>query len=84
MELSADLIYTLHTFASGPTDIVSLSEAKWEKQRETLEKTHCLIGTTLNMVVLPLGDLSSFDAAGDFLRATSRPDNRGTKGGVCS
>jgi len=43
--------------------------------RQTLDETYRLIDTTLNMVIVRLGDILLFAAVDGFLRVAARLDN---------
>ncbi len=59
MELKrfADLIDALGNLTGRLKAIVNLPNTKREKYRQTLNETYRLIETTLNMVVIQLGDM---------------------------
>ncbi|MDP2619117.1 MAG: hypothetical protein Q8P46_02900 [Hyphomicrobiales bacterium] len=61
--------------AGGLKDIVNLPKAEREAMRWTLDETYRLIDTTLNMVIIRLGELSLFAAKDDFARRAVRLDN---------
>ena len=57
LKLFTDLIGALGYVVDGLKVIVNLPKAERETMRLTLDKTHRLIYTTLNMVIIPLGDI---------------------------
>lgn len=57
LKLFTDLIDALGKVAGGLKAIVNLPKAEREAMRRTLDETYRLIGTTLNMVIIRLGDI---------------------------
>ena len=74
-KLFTDLVDALGKVASGLKALVQLPKSEREAMRRTLEETFRLIDTTLNMVIIRLGDilLQSSDKA--FLDEVARLDN---------
>ena len=75
LKLFTDLIAALGKVAGGLKAIVNLPKAERETMRRTLDETYRLIDTTLNMVLIRLGDILLLDAYDDFLRVAARLDN---------
>lgn len=61
LKLFTDLIDAIGKVASGFKAIVNLPKTERETIRRTLVETHRLIDTTLNMVIVRLGDMETFD-----------------------
>jgi hypothetical protein len=57
MELFTDMIDALGKAAGGLKAIVNLPKAERKTMRQTLDETYRLIDTTLNMVIIRLGDI---------------------------
>ena len=70
-----DLIDALAKVAGGLHAIVNLPKAERETIRHTLDETYRLIDTTLNMVIIRLGDILLQSVDDDFLREAARLDN---------
>ena len=75
LKLFTDLIDVLGKVAGGLKAIVNLPKAEREAMRRTLDETYRLIDTTLNMVIIRLGDILLHAADDDFLREAARLDN---------
>ncbi len=75
LKLFTDLIDALGKVAGGLKAIVNLPKAERETMRRTLDETYRLIDTTLNMVIIRLGDTLLHAADDDFLREAARLDN---------
>ena len=75
LKLFTDLIDALGKVAGGLKAIVNLPKAEREAMRRTLDETYRLIDTTLNMVIIRLGDILLHAADHDFLREAARLDN---------
>ena len=75
LKLFTDLIDALGKVAGGLKAIVNLTKAEREAMRRTLDETYRLIDTTLNMVIIRLGDILLHAADDDFLREATRLDN---------
>ena len=75
LKLFTDLIDALGKVAGGLKAIVNLPKAEREAMRRTLDETYRLIDTTLNMVIIRLGDVLLHAADDDFLREAARLDN---------
>lgn len=67
LKLFTDLIDALGKVFGGLKAVVNLPKAERETLRRTLEKTHRLIDTTLNMVVIRRGDILLHAVDDDFL-----------------
>ena len=74
-KLFTDLIDALGKVAGGLKAIVNLPKAEREAMHRTLDETYRLIDTTLNMVIIRLGDILFNVADADFLREAARLDN---------
>jgi hypothetical protein len=70
------MIDALGKVAGGLKAIVNLPKAERETMRRKLDGTYRLIDTTLNMVIIRLGDLLLLTADDDFLREAARLDNQ--------
>jgi hypothetical protein len=75
LKLFTNLIDALGKVASGLKAIVNLPKAERETMRRTLDETYRLIDTTLNMVIIRLGDIQLQAIDDDFLREVARLDN---------
>lgn len=75
LKLFTDLIDALGKVGGGLQAIVNLPKAERETMRQTLDETYRLIDTTLNMVIIRLGDILLHAADDDFLREATRLDN---------
>lgn len=75
LKLFTDLIDALGKVAGGLKAIVNLPKAERETIRRTLDETYRLIDTTLNMVIIRLGDIQLQSNDDDFLREVGRLDN---------
>ena len=75
LKLFTDLIEALGKVAGGLKTIVNLPKAERETMRRTLDETYRLIDTTLNMVIIRLGDIQPQSTDDDFLREVARLDN---------
>lgn len=75
IKLFANLNDTLGKVAGGLKAIVNLPKAEQEAMRRPLDETYRLIDTTLNMVIIRLGDLLLNVADDDLLREAARLDN---------
>lgn len=56
-KLFTDLIDALGKMAGGLKSIVNLPKAERETMRQMLDQTYRLVDTTLNMVIIRLGDM---------------------------
>jgi hypothetical protein len=74
-KLFTDLIDALGKVAGGLKAIVNLPKAEREAMHRTLDETYRLIDTTLNMVIIRLGNILLHAADDDFLREAARLDN---------
>jgi hypothetical protein len=70
-----DLIDALGKVAGGLKAIVNMPKAERETMRRTLDETYRLIDTTLNMVIIWLGDIQLQASDDDLLREVARLDN---------
>lgn len=75
LTLFTDLIDTLAKVPCGLMHIVNLPKAERATIRQTLDETYRLIDTTLNMVIIRLGDILLHTADDDFLGEAARLDN---------
>lgn len=57
MKIFSDLIDTLGKVGSGLSAISNIPKAERDKYRQTMDETYRLIDTTLNMVIVRLGDI---------------------------
>ncbi|MBI1926548.1 hypothetical protein HYR99_20180 [Candidatus Poribacteria bacterium] len=72
LKLITDLIDALGKVAGGLKAIVNLPKAEREAMRKTLDETYRLIDTTLNMVIIRLGDILLPASDDAFLREAAR------------
>jgi hypothetical protein len=70
-----DLIDALGKVAGGLKAIVNMPKAERETMRRTLDETYRLIDTTLNMVIIRLGDIQLQASDDDLLGEVARLDN---------
>ena len=75
LKVFTDLIDALGKVAGGLKAIVNLPKAERETIRHTLDETYRLIDTTLNMVIIRVGDILLESVDADFLREAARLDN---------
>jgi len=75
LKLFTDMIDALGKVVGGLKAIVTLPKTERETIGRTLDETYRLIDTTLNMVIIRLGDILLQGADGDFLREASKLDN---------
>ena len=75
LALFNDLIDALSKVAGGLKAIVNLPKAQRDEIRHTLAETFRLIDTTLNMVIIRLGDILLKANNDDFLREAALLDN---------
>ena len=74
-KLFTDLVDALGKVAGGLKAIVNLPKAEREAMRRTLDETYRRIDTTLNMVIIRLGDILLEATDAGFLREATRLDN---------
>jgi hypothetical protein len=67
LKLFTDLIDALGKVAGGLKAIVNLPKTEREMIRRTLDETYRLIDTTLNMVIIRLGEIQHLTSDEDFL-----------------
>jgi hypothetical protein len=77
ISLFSDIIDALGKVAGGLKAIRDIPKAEREKYRQTLGDTYRLIDTTLNMVIIRLGDVLLQDNDNDFINEVQRLDNYG-------
>jgi hypothetical protein len=75
LKLFTDLIDALGKVVGGLKTIVNLPKTERETIRRTLDETYRLIDSTLNMVIIRLGDIQLQPTDDDFLREVARLDN---------
>jgi hypothetical protein len=75
LKLFTDLIDALGKVGGGLKAIVNLPKAERESIGRTLDETYRLLDTTLNMVIIRLGDILLHAADDDFLSEAVRLDN---------
>ena len=78
IKLFSDLIDTLGKVANGLKALVNLPRAEREKYRQTMNETYRLIDTTLNMVIIRLGDILLKDDDQKFLYEVEMLENYGS------
>lgn len=74
LKLVTDLIDALAKVAGGLKAIVNLAKAEREAMRRTLDETYRLVDTTLDIVIIRLGDIRLLAADDDLLREAARLD----------
>lgn len=74
-KLFTDPIDVLGNVADGLKAIVNMPEAEREATRCKLDGTYRLVDTTLNMVIIRLGEVPLYAADDDFLCEAARLDN---------
>ena len=74
LKIFTDLIDAFGKVAGGMKAIVNLPKAEREAMRHTLDESYRLIDTTLNMVIIRLGDIQ-LQPTDDLLREVARLDN---------
>ena len=77
MEFFTDLIDALGKVVEGVKALVNLPKTERETIRRTLDETYRLLDTTLNMVIIRLGDIQLHSADPDFLAEAAKLDNYG-------
>jgi hypothetical protein len=77
LKLFSELIDALGTVVNGLKAIANLSKKEREKIYKTLDETYRLIDTTLNMVIIRVGDILQTTGEDDFLHEAARLDNFG-------
>lgn len=77
LKLFSDLIDALGKVAGGLKAMANLPKAEREAIRRTPDETYRLIDTTLNMVIIRLGDIHLRESDDDFQREVARLDNYG-------
>lgn len=75
IRIFTDLIDALGKVASGLKAVLNLPKAEREAMRQTLDETYRLIDTTLNMVIIRLGDIALLTSDAEFCKEASRLDN---------
>lgn len=75
LKFFTDLFDALGKVAEGLKVIVNLPKTERETIRRTLDETYRLIDTTLNMVIIRLGDILLQTSNDEFLREVARLDN---------
>ena len=75
IKLFTDLIEALGKVAKGLKAISDIPKAEREKYRVVLDETYRLIDTTLNMVIIRLGDIQAADDDQDFMDGVAELDN---------
>lgn len=75
LKLFTDLIDAIGKVAGGLKAIVNLPKAERETICRTLDETYRFIDTTLNMVIIRLGDIHLQPTNDEFLREVARLDN---------
>lgn len=74
--LFSDLIDALGKVVSGLKAVANLSKNERDKYRQVMDETYRLIDTTLNMVIIRLGDILICDD-NDFMQEVMRLNNYG-------
>jgi len=75
LKLFTDLIEALGKVAKGVKSISDIPKSEREKYRAVLDETYRLIDTTLNMVIIRLGDIQAADDDQDFMDGVAGLDN---------
>ena len=73
--LVSDLIDALGKVANGLKALASLPKSERDHYRQLLDDTYQLIDTTLNMIILRLGDISHIVEEDKFLKEVRDLDN---------
>lgn len=68
IKLFSDLIDALGKVGSGLKALINLPKSERERYRQVLDDTNQLIHTTLNMIILRLGDILRISDEGAFLQ----------------
>jgi hypothetical protein len=71
----SDLIDALAKVVDGLKALAQLPKAERDKFREIIDETCRLLDTTLNMIIIKLGDISQKQMDSDFLDEVARLDN---------
>lgn len=75
LKLFSELIDALGKVVNGLKAIANLPKKEREKIYKTLDETYRLIDTTLNMVIIRVGDILQTTGEDDFLHEAARLDN---------
>lgn len=75
LKLFTDLIDALGKVVGSVKALVNLPKAERELMRQTFDETYRLLDTTLNMVIIRLGDIQLRTADNDFLAEAVKLDN---------
>lgn len=75
LKLFSDLIDALGKVVGGLKAVANMPKAEREAIRRTLDETYRLVDTTLNMVIIRLGDILLHTSDVDFLNEVTRLDN---------
>jgi len=75
MKFFSDLITALGKVGSGLKALADLPKAEREKYRQVMDETYRLIDTTINMVIIRLGDILHLDDDQQVLDEVSKLDN---------
>ena len=75
MKLFTDLIDALGKVVGGLKVLADLPKAERDKYRQVMDETYRLIDTTINMVIIRLGDILYLDGDQQFLDEVSKLDN---------
>lgn len=77
IKIFKDLIEALGKVAAGLKALVDIPRRERERYRQTMDETYRLIDTTLNMVIIRLGDILLMENDHDFLREVEKLDYYG-------
>jgi hypothetical protein len=75
IQLFSDLIDTLGKVAEGIKALANIPKNEREKYRQVMDDTYRLIDTTLNMVIIRLGDILLPENEAIFLGEVTKLDN---------
>lgn len=75
IKIFTDLIDAVGKVFAGIKAIANLPKAEKEKYRQTMGETYMLMDTTLNMIILRLGDIGLIENDADFLAEAKKLDN---------
>ncbi len=75
MKIFTDVINALGKAADMLRSIANLPKREREKMHQTLDETYRLLDTTLNMIIIRLGDILLLESDGEFLQEAAELDN---------
>jgi hypothetical protein len=75
MQLFTDLIDALSKVSDGLKTLTDFPKSERDKYRQILEETYRLIDTTLNMVIIRLGNILYLNDDSEFISEVVKLDN---------